>query len=396
MRNSSKKLKSLQVTFLFGHMANDWCHGAIYILLPAIGLTFDLRPSQLGLLVTIYAFGAALAYLPAGIIADRFQNQGRLLLLTFWWVGIGYIAASRAPGFLSLAFLLAIAGMGDATWHPIATGILTRQMPSRRGQALGVHAIGGTLATVLSPLLVGFLLAVMNWRDVMVVSAAVPLLMGLVFLWYHRAVPRSYGNRISRSDLGELRKTWTSASGLTLIAGIATYNMALIALITIMPLFLQRAGGFTTSQTGVVFALAMLIGAIGQPWVGRLSDAKGRRGVFIVGSVIGVSAAIFAALPLAQGWLSISLVLAVGALTAVRSVALALAVDFAGQREATTLGFVYLLTDGVGAFGAILAGVVGNFQLQYAFLLSAGFSIISIASIFAMGRTHHPSSLHQS
>ena len=51
-------------------MANDWCHGAIYILLPAIGLTFDLQPSQLGLLVTIYAFGAALAYLPAGIIAD--------------------------------------------------------------------------------------------------------------------------------------------------------------------------------------------------------------------------------------------------------------------------------------------------------------------------------------
>ena len=226
MSNSSKKLKTLQFTFLFGHMANDWCHGAIYILLPAIGLTFGLRPSQLGLLVTIYAFGAALAYLPAGIIADRFQNQGRLLLLTFWWVGIGYIAASRAPGFLSLALLLAFAGMGDATWHPIATGVLTRQMPGRRGQALGVHAIGGTLATVLSPLLVGFLLAVLNWRDVMVVSAAAPLLMGLVFIRYHRTVPRSSARRISRSDLSDLKKTWTSPSGLTLIAGISTYNMA--------------------------------------------------------------------------------------------------------------------------------------------------------------------------
>ena len=65
-----------------------------------------------------------------------------------------------------------------------------------------------------------------------------------------------------------------------------------MALITIMPLFLQRSGGFTTGQTGIVFASAMLIGAIGQPWVGRLSDAKGRRGIFIVGSVIGVAAAI--------------------------------------------------------------------------------------------------------
>ena len=375
-------------------MANDWCHGAIYILLPAIGLAFDLRPSQLGLLVTIYAFGAALAYLPAGIVADRVQNQGRLLLLTFWWVGIGYIAASRAPGFLSLALLLAFAGMGDATWHPIATGVLTRQMPDRRGQALGIHAIGGTLATVLSPLLVGFLLAVLNWRDVMVVSAAVPLLMGLVFLRYHRAVPHSSGKRISRSDLGDLKKTWSSPAGLILIAGISTYNMAVMALITIMPLFLQRSGGFTPGQTGIVFASAMLIGAIGQPWIGRLSDTKGRQGIFIVGSLLGVAAAIVAALPLATGWISISLVLAIGVLIAIRSGVLALAVDFAGQREATTLGFVFALMDGVGAFGAILAGVVGDFQLHYAFLLAAGFSIISIAAIFAVNRSRRPAPLH--
>ena len=375
-------------------MANDWCHGAIYILLPAIGLAFDLRPSQLGLLVTIYAFGAALAYLPAGIVADRVQNQGRLLLLTFWWVGIGYIAASRAPGFLSLALLLAFAGMGDATWHPIATGVLTRQMPDRRGQALGIHAIGGTLATVLSPLLVGFLLAVLNWRDVMVVSAAVPLLMGLVFLRYHRAVPHSSGKRISRSDLRDLKKTWSSPVGLILIAGISTYNMAVMALITIMPLFLQRSGGLTTGQTGIVFASAMLIGAIGQPWIGRLSDTKGRQGIFIVGSLLGVAAAIVAALPLATGWISISLVLAIGVLIAIRSGVLALAVDFAGQREATTLGFVFALMDGVGAFGAILAGVVGDFQLHYAFLLAAGFSIISIAAMFAVNRSHRPAPLH--
>ena len=153
---------------------------------------------------------------------------------------------------------------------------------------------------------------------------------------------------------------------------------------------------FTPGQTGIVFAAAMLIGAIGQPIIGRLSDAKGRRGVFIVGSVIGVTAAIFATLPLALGWISLSLVLAVGILTAIRSGVLAFAVDFAGQREATTLGFVFVLMDGVGAFGAALAGVVGDFQLHYAFLLAAGFSIISITAIFAVDRTRRPGSPHQS
>ena len=104
----------------------------------------------------------------------------------------------------------------------------------------------------------------------------------------------------------------------------------------------------------------------------------------------------FAALPLAPVWISISLVLSVGILVAIRSAVLALAVDFAGQREATTLGFVFVLMDGVGAFGAMLAGIVGDFQLHYAFLLAAGFSIISIAAIFAVDRTRRPASPHQS
>ena len=88
----------------------------------------------------------------------------------------------------------------------------------------------------------------------------------------------------------------------------------------------------------------------------RLSDVKGRRRVFIVGSLLGAAAAIVTALPLAPGWISISLVLAIGVLIAIRSDVLALAIDFAGQREATTLGFVFVLMDGVGALGATLAG----------------------------------------
>ena len=387
---------NLLIPFSIGHCANDLAPIGMYILIPAFGTAMGLSPAEIGLLFMVHTFGSSIAYMPAGLLADHVANRGILLAATFFWVGFGYLTASFADSFWPFAILIAVAGMGDAAWHPIATGVLTRQMPGRRGQALGVHAIGGTLATVLSPLLVGFLLAVLNWRDVMVVSAAAPLLMGLVFLGYYRTVPRSSARRISRSDLGDLKKTWTSRSGLTLIAGISTYNMALMALITIMPLFLQRSGGFTTGQTGIVFASAMLIGAIGQPWVGRLSDAKGRRGVFIVGSVIGVSAAIFATLPLSPVWISISLILSVGVLVAIRSGVLALAVDFAGQREATTLGFVFALMDGVGAFGAMLAGIVGNFQLHYAFLLAAGCSIISIAAIFAVGLLRHPGSPHQS
>ena len=181
--NKLLNLRALQGVCVLGHLANDWAAGAMWLLAPAIGLALELRPSEIGLLLTIHSIGASLAYFPAGILADRVRSQGVLLLGTFWWVTLGYLLASGAPGFWSLAILIAIGGMGDAAWHPIATGMLVRQMPDKRGQALGIHAIGGTLAEVFSPLMVGFLLAVLDWQQVLQLSVLPAALMGTAFFF---------------------------------------------------------------------------------------------------------------------------------------------------------------------------------------------------------------------
>ncbi len=381
MPDQNNKLRKLQFVLFFGHMANDWCPGALWILLPAIGMAFDLEASQIGLLVAIHAVGAGIAYLPAGILSDRIQKQGRILLITFWWVGIGYISASHAPGFWSLALLLALAGMGDAAWHPIATGILARKMPKQRGQALGTHAIGGTLATTLSPLFAGFLLSIFGWREVLTISAGPALLMGFIFFWHVKRIPSSPPNKLSWKDLKGIKKLWVSSSGLALIAAVSTYNMAVMALTTITPLFLQKSWGVSPGKAGTVFATAMLIGAIGQPIVGRISDRIGRKSVFVSGSILGAIFAILSGLPLGVSWVSFNIALGIGILVAIRSGVLAFAVDFSGKREATTLGFLFVLIDSVGAIGAIFAGLVANIELHYAFFLSAGLSLISILTM---------------
>ncbi len=368
----------LQGTLAIGHLTNDWAPSAVWLLAPAIGIAFDLQPSEIGLLITLHSVGAALAYLPAGILSDRITGQGCLLLVTFWWVGLGYLLASYSPGFWSLAALLAIAGMGDAAWHPIATGVLARHFSGRRGQALGIHSFGGTLAEVLSPLLVGILLSLLDWRSVLQISAIPPLVMGLVFIGLSTRIPESHHPRINRADLSALVRIWVQGRGLALIAGISTYNMALIGLMTISPLFVQRDLGFSTTQTGVFFALAMLIGATGQPLVGRWSDKAGRRQVFVTGSLCASSCAVMAAIPSAHNLAPVFLVIAMATLVVIRSSILAMAVDYSGHREATTLGFVFVLMDGVGALGAVAAGLVADFSLQYAFILAAGLSLTSV------------------
>jgi hypothetical protein len=73
--------------------------------------------------------------------------------------------------------------------------------------------------------------------------------------------------------------------------------------------------------------------------------------------------------------LLLTVVGAIGMLVGVRAVVLALAVDFAAKREGTTLGFVFGLMDGVGALGAVLAGLVGEVDLSRAFLLGGGLAL---------------------
>jgi FSR family fosmidomycin resistance protein-like MFS transporter len=374
--------RRLLVWFSLGHMANDWAPSTLWIVAPAVAAAMGLSPAEVGLLITVTHVGAALGYLPAGILADRVANRGRLLLGTFWWVAIGYLAASFAPGFWALALMLAIAGLGDAAWHPIATGVLAQSLPTRRAHALGIHAMTGTFAEVLAPLGIGFLLAWFDWRVALQISTIPALLMGVAFFRVAGAVPPSPQHAISLADLRALWGIWRAPSGLGVIGMVSVYNMSLLAVLAMAPLYLQRVHGLSLAETGVVFSAMVLSGAIFQPSVGRLSDTIGRKPVFVAGAAAGAVACIAAALSTSLLVAVPALIVAVAAFYGIRSSVLASVVDFGGQREATTLGLAFMLLDGVGALGAAMAGAVGSLDLHYAFLLAA--CLAAIAAVAAV------------
>lgn len=85
--------------------------------------------------------------------------------------------------------------------------------------------------------------------------------------------------------------------------------------------------------------------------------------------------ALFAGLSDSLYWVVLGLLPAVAILTAVRPVILAAAVEYTGKSEATTLGIVFTVLDGVGMFGALLAGLIGEFELRYAFIMAAAMAL---------------------
>ena len=369
---------NLLVAFSIGHCANDLVPIAMYILIPAFGTAMGLSPAEIGLLFMLHSLGASLAYLPAGLLADHVANRGVLLAATFFWVGFGYMMASFVDGFWAFAIVVSIAGMGDAAWHPIATGVLTQMHRARRAYALGVHAIGGHFSQTIALPAAGLLLALWDWHVAMRVLAVPTLLMGCAFIFISRHVPRHVNSRPTRADFTVIWQVWTTKAGLRMIALFIAYNMGLFAIIAMTPLYLKANHGLGWLETALVMAAMMLAGALAQPWTGKISDNVGRRPLIILGNGIAAGASLFA-------WLTTDLVLTVIALcvtlnvlVAIRAVLLAAALDHAGGREGTSLGLAFAAMEGFAASAAVMAGLAGESDLANAFLLACAFSLVAL------------------
>ena len=366
-----------------GHLTNDWVAGTIWLIAPAIAASMGLGPTEVGLILAINGLGAGLAYIPAGLIADRSIRPGYLMLLSFWWVAIGYLTASLAPGFWAVTLLLAFGVMGDAFWHPIATGVLVKEMPSRRAQVLGIHAVGGSIgAEVLGPLMTGFLLGYFDWRESLQISVIPAIVMGVIFIFIARRIDLKTDRKLSRIDVRGLVRLWGNRSGLGLMLLLVFYNMGLVAILGMTPLILQTEYAMSPLGAGIVFAAMLLVGTAFQPVLGKYTDRRGRKRVILFILIVSSLFAILAGSSSSLVLLIAGLLPAAALLTGVRPVILASAVEYSGHSEATTLGIVFTVLDGVGMLGALFAGLIGEFDLTYAFYLSAALTITSALFCF--------------
>ncbi len=375
-----------------GHLTNDWVAGTLWLLAPAIAAAMGLGPVEVGLILTINGIGAGLAYIPAGILSDRSSRPGLLMLLSFWWVAIGYLSATIVPGFWGVTLLLAFGMMGDAFWHPVATGVLVKALPARRAQALGIHAIGGSIgAEVLAPLSTGFLLGYFDWQTTLQILVLPVIFMGILFIPVAVRIGRDNPGRPTRIDFAALLRHWTRPAGLALILMMILYNMALIAQLAMAPLYFQQVHGMSPFIAGVIFAAILVVGSLFQPVFGKYSDRRERKPMVLLVLFAASFFAFFAGLSTTLTWAILGLLPSIALLTAVRPVVLAAAVEYSGKSESTTLGIVFTVLDGVGMFGALCAGIAGEIELAYAFLLGAALAfaagLICLVLKFPRGAT---------
>ncbi|MCP4486803.1 MAG: MFS transporter [Gammaproteobacteria bacterium] len=384
MPTHTKHHRFLLSTLFLGHLTNDWVSGTLWFIAPAIAASMGLGPIEVGLILTVNGIGAGLAYIPAGMIADRSSRPGYLLLLTFWWVALGYLSATLVPGFWAVTLLLAFGVMGDAVWHPVATGVLVKAMPERRAHALGIHAVGGSIgAEVLGPLATGFLLGYFDWQTSLQILVLPAVIMGLIFIPVARRITQNVTPAKANVDFKALLKHWSTGTGIGLMLMMIFYNMALMAILGMTPLYLQSEHAFSPFYAGLIFATLLMIGALCQPVLGHYTDRRGRKAAILLIFSVAACFAFIAGVSNELVWAIAGLLPATVLLTAVRPAVLAAAVDFSTKSEATTLGIVFTVLDGVGMAGALFAGLVAEVKISHAFILAA--MLAMFAAVICVG-----------
>src|SRR3984957_8538141 len=237
-----------------GHLMTHWYPATFYLLLPLIGKDLGLSFGQIGSILTCQFAAGALSNVPGGMLVDTIRRKGLLMAAALFWVGVPYLVMGFAHSYWMLLVCAALVGIGNNFWHPTAIPLLAPSFPRRRGLVVSIHAMGGNLGDAVAPLVVGAMLTIFSWRDVVVMNV-VPGVVASVLLLL------SLGRIDDEGDAGEgrqvaerhgaagafaaVRTLFSNRTVLMLSLGSAVRAMTAMTLLTFLPVFLTDDLGYS-------------------------------------------------------------------------------------------------------------------------------------------------------
>jgi MFS transporter, FSR family, fosmidomycin resistance protein len=167
------------------HGSSHFAHLLLPLMFPVFMTEFGLSFSQLGLLMSTFFIVSGLGQASAGFLVDRVGARPLLFsALAIFVVACGL--ASLVTGYTGLFGVAALAGLGNATFHPVDFTILNQRVSAPRlGHAFSAHGLTGNLGWAAAPVFMAGITSLYNWRAAYV-AAAVMYAVIWVLLYVHR------------------------------------------------------------------------------------------------------------------------------------------------------------------------------------------------------------------
>ncbi|WP_374659571.1 MFS transporter [Inhella sp.] len=342
------------------HGTSHFFHLLLVPMFPLFGREFGLSWTELGLFVTLFYGVSGVGQAASGFLVDRVGARPVL------WAALGAftlaaLAAASAQGPWGLALAAALAGLGNAPFHPADFSILNQRVATPRlGHAYAVHGVSGNLGWALTPVfLVGLWQASGSWRlaylGMALVALAVLLTLVLQGRWLETppVAPRRPGADGALAFL-RLPALWLAFSffllGTAALAAVQSFAAPALASLHQVPV----------ERLALLVTLYMLAGALGMVlggfWVARTQQRLERR---IAWALLLAALLLLASTLPGLAWsLALALVVAAGLGTGLAGPSRDLLVKQATPPGATgrVVGTVYSGLDIGFALGAPLAG----------------------------------------
>ena len=167
-----------------GHGTSHFFHLLLAPLFPWLKDAFGLSYAELGLLMTMFFVVSGAGQALAGFVVDRIGALP-VLLGGIALLGIAALGLASSNSYTVLMLFSALAGLGNAVFHPADFTVLNRRVTTRRlGHAFSVHGLSGALGWAAAPVFLAGLATLFHWRIALLAAAALAfVVLAVLFVW---------------------------------------------------------------------------------------------------------------------------------------------------------------------------------------------------------------------
>jgi len=153
------------------HAASHFGHLLLPPLFPVFMAEFGLSFAQLGALMSVFFVVSGIGQASAGFVVDRVGARP-MLFAALALFALAALLASTVTGYSGLVLVAALAGLANATFHPVDFTILNQRVSAPRlGHAFSAHGLTGNLGWAAAPVFFATVAAFSNWRTAYGVAA---------------------------------------------------------------------------------------------------------------------------------------------------------------------------------------------------------------------------------
>ncbi len=395
------RAQDLRTISLIGvaHGSSHFFHMLLPPLFPAFIQSFGLSYAELGLLVTTFFVISGVGQALSGFIVDRIGARPVLFAAMTSFL-LASIAGGLAQGFGGLLLAAALAGFGNAPFHPADFTILNKRVsPKRLGHAFAVHGISGNIGWGVAPVFnIGIATATGNWRWAYLGTGLIAVAVILLLLWQRDAIDDRRGSwdhkKPAPGAVPEHPLAFLKLPSVWLCFSFFFWSTAALSAIqSFASPALHQIYGLPLAQTAYVVTGYMLAGALGMACGGFLV-ARAERLERTIALAMMFAAALL--LLTATGWLPGGLAATVAALagfgTGLAGPSRDMLIKRASPPGATgrVYGTVYSGLDiGFAVAAPVFGAVLDHGQPQAVFAGSAAALVMGVASAGLVGLGLH-------